>query len=140
MDGLTTTFEELSTGLLVGIGVLVLLQLTLMVAALVSVLRRPAESLRGPKWLWILVIIFGELVGPILYFALARKPEQVDIAPVAVAETPQRAESVADVLYGGAAQPASSAAPEAPGATAAAAPTPAAPAGETPPTAPSQDA
>ena len=50
---------------------LILVQLVLMIAALVDVLRR--EKTRGPKWLWILVIIFGELIGPIVYFVIGRE-------------------------------------------------------------------
>ncbi len=47
---------------------LVLLQLTLMIVALVDLVRR--EKTRGPKWVWTLVIIFGELIGPIIYLNL----------------------------------------------------------------------
>jgi hypothetical protein len=50
---------------------LVLLQLTLMIVALVDLARR--EKTRGPKWVWILVIVFGELIGPIIYFIFGRQ-------------------------------------------------------------------
>jgi len=50
---------------------LVLLQLTLMIVALVDLIRR--ENPRGPKWVWALVIIFGELIGPIIYFIFGRE-------------------------------------------------------------------
>lgn len=50
---------------------LVLLQLTLMIVALVDLVRR--EKTRGPKWVWILVIIFGELIGPIIYLIFGRE-------------------------------------------------------------------
>ena len=50
---------------------LVLLQLTLMIVALVDLTRR--ERTRGPKWVWILVIVFGELLGPIIYFIFGRQ-------------------------------------------------------------------
>ncbi len=49
---------------------IVFLQLILMIVALVDLSRR--EKTRGPKWVWALVIIFGELLGPILYFILGR--------------------------------------------------------------------
>ncbi len=52
---------------------LIVLQLILIIAALLDIRRR--ENLRGPKWLWILIIIFGEMIGPIAYFAAARKEE-----------------------------------------------------------------
>jgi hypothetical protein len=50
---------------------LVLLQLTLMIVALVDLIRR--EKTNGPKWLWVLIIIMGELIGPIIYFIFGRK-------------------------------------------------------------------
>ncbi len=50
---------------------LVLLQLTLMIVALVDLIRR--EKTRGPKWIWAIVIILGELIGPIIYFIFGRE-------------------------------------------------------------------
>jgi hypothetical protein len=50
---------------------LVLLQLTLMIVALVDLIRR--EKTRGPKWVWVLVILLGELIGPIIYFIFGRE-------------------------------------------------------------------
>lgn len=47
------------------------LQLVLMIVALVDLSRR--EKTRGPKWVWALVIILGELLGPILYFIVGRE-------------------------------------------------------------------
>jgi hypothetical protein len=49
----------------------ILLQLALLVAALVDLARR--ERTRGPKWLWVLIILFVSLIGPILYFTLGRE-------------------------------------------------------------------
>jgi DMSO reductase anchor subunit len=50
---------------------ILLLQLILMISALVDILRR--EKTRGPKWLWVLIVIFGEMIGPILYFVIGRE-------------------------------------------------------------------
>ena len=50
---------------------IVLLQLILMIVALVDLSRR--EKTRGPKWLWIIIIVIGELVGPIIYFVFGRE-------------------------------------------------------------------
>ncbi len=55
-------------------------------------------SLGNRKWLWAVIILLGEIVGPILWFALGRTP-----APVApVAPTTGRSEQGAavDALYG----------------------------------------
>lgn len=52
---------------------LLLLQLGLMIAALRDLAGR--DQLNGPKWLWVCVIVFGQLLGPILYFTVARKDQ-----------------------------------------------------------------
>jgi hypothetical protein len=48
-----------------------LLQLGLMGFALVDLIRR--ERTKGPKWVWWLVIIFFNLIGPIVYFVVGRE-------------------------------------------------------------------
>jgi DMSO reductase anchor subunit len=50
---------------------LIVIQLGLMIFALVDILRR--EKTRGPKWLWIVVVVLGEMIGPILYFVVGRE-------------------------------------------------------------------
>jgi DMSO reductase anchor subunit len=50
---------------------LLLVELILMISALVDILRR--AKTRGPKWLWVLIVIFGEMIGPILYFVIGRE-------------------------------------------------------------------
>ena len=49
----------------------ILLQLGLMVFALVDLARR--EKTRGPKWLWAIVIVLGEVLGPIVYLLVGRE-------------------------------------------------------------------
>jgi hypothetical protein len=48
-----------------------LIQLGLMIAALLDLVKR--EKTRGPKWLWILIILFVNLIGPIIYFLVGRE-------------------------------------------------------------------
>ncbi len=50
---------------------IVLLQVGLMIAALLDLRRR--EQTNGPKWAWALVVIFVQLIGPIVYFVAGRK-------------------------------------------------------------------
>ena len=52
---------------------LVIIQLSLMIFALIDLAKR--EKTRGPKWLWAVIIIFGELFGPIIYFVVGRTEE-----------------------------------------------------------------
>ena len=49
----------------------ILLELALMAVALVDLVRR--ERTRGPKWAWVLVIVFVNLIGPILYLLVGRE-------------------------------------------------------------------
>ena len=50
---------------------IVLLQLGLMVFALVDLIRRART--KGPKWVWALVIIFVNYIGPIIYLVFGRE-------------------------------------------------------------------
>ena len=49
----------------------ILLQIALMVVALVDLVRR--ERTRGPKWAWVLVIVFLNLIGPVVYLLFGRE-------------------------------------------------------------------
>ena len=48
-----------------------IIQFGLMAAALIDLVRR--EQTRGPKWMWVVIIIFVNLIGPIIYFLLGRE-------------------------------------------------------------------
>jgi hypothetical protein len=50
-----------------------LIQLALMIAAFWDLIRR--EKVRGPKWFWVIIILFFNLIGPIIYFLVARDDE-----------------------------------------------------------------
>lgn len=51
----------------------ILLQLGLMIYCLVDLSRR--EKTKGPRWMWVLIIVLGELIGPVLYLVLGRIEE-----------------------------------------------------------------
>ena len=53
---------------------LVLLQLILIIVALVDLARREKPRYL-PKWIWAIVIVLGELIGPIVYLILGRGEE-----------------------------------------------------------------
>ena len=50
-----------------------ILQLGLTVAALLDLAKRTAT--RGPKWVWVLVIVFVNFIGPVVYFVAGRGDE-----------------------------------------------------------------
>lgn len=89
---------DLTTWQLVLIGVLGAVQIGLMLAGLITVLRTPAGRLTAPRIVWAL-ICFIQFIGPIVFFAAGRKPVTPPDAP-----PPGQASSVVDrvvaELYG----------------------------------------
>ncbi|MCC5891952.1 PLD nuclease N-terminal domain-containing protein [Exiguobacterium sp.] len=49
---------------------LLILQLVLLTFALIDLFKRSETN--GPKWVWLLVIIFMNILGPIIYFLWGR--------------------------------------------------------------------
>lgn len=70
MDTAASSFDQLIEYLPYLIPI-VILELILVVVALVDIIRR--ERTKGPKWLWILVVMFIQLFGPIIYFIFGRE-------------------------------------------------------------------
>jgi hypothetical protein len=50
---------------------IVLIELALMVVALVDLIRR--ERTKGPKWVWALVVVLINIIGPIVYLLFGRE-------------------------------------------------------------------
>ena len=93
--------QNLSPTLLAALGALIVVQLALQVSALVSLARTPESrvALGGRKWLWVLIIVLGEILGPIVYFAGGRLPAYAEDRPSTVPAS-GRAQAAADTLYG----------------------------------------
>jgi hypothetical protein len=51
---------------------LVVIQLALMLYALIDLVRRERVK-HLPKWLWLLIILLGELIGPLIYLVAGRE-------------------------------------------------------------------
>jgi len=51
----------------------VIIEIILLVAALLDLNKQTAT--RGPKWVWVIVIVLIQIIGPIVYFVLGRKEE-----------------------------------------------------------------
>ncbi len=49
---------------------IVLIQIVLIVVALRDLIGR--QQTKGPKWAWVLIILFVNLVGPIIYLLFGR--------------------------------------------------------------------
>ncbi|WP_066299468.1 PLDc N-terminal domain-containing protein [Bacillus sp. FJAT-29937] len=50
---------------------IIVIQLILLVIAVIDLVR--IEKTNGPKWMWALIILFGNLIGSILYFIIGRR-------------------------------------------------------------------
>ncbi len=50
---------------------ILIVQIILMATAIVSCIKQ--KETNGPKWAWILCILFINIIGPVLYFIFGRK-------------------------------------------------------------------
>lgn len=53
---------------------LFVIELILIVVALIDCIRNKRTN--GPKWLWVLIIIVINLLGPVLYFVIGRRASE----------------------------------------------------------------
>ncbi|MDO9556863.1 MAG: PLD nuclease N-terminal domain-containing protein [Coriobacteriia bacterium] len=110
MNDFSTVFDELAalpTAVKIALGVLYLVQIGLEVYALINLWKTPVERIQlGKKWVWVLLILFVNMVGAIIYLVAGKKPvAAVDPARQVTAEEPganraDRAAAAADLLYG----------------------------------------
>ena len=52
---------------------IIVIQLILLAIAIIDLIRIPSTN--GPKWMWALIILFINLIGPIIYFIAGRRNE-----------------------------------------------------------------
>jgi hypothetical protein len=98
---MTTDFWALPVGVQVVLALLVAVTLTLDVVALVDLYRRPAGLLTfGNKWMWLVLILFLNLLGPILYLVAGRRPAPHAGGPLPARRNPHAAADAAEKLYG----------------------------------------
>src|SRR5450759_811726 len=86
---------------LVALGVLVVLEITLDVIALVDLYRRPIEQVVfANKWIWLAIVLLVNTFGAIIYLAAARKPAVGPGDAPPPASKSLRTANIADTLYG----------------------------------------
>ncbi len=84
----------------VAILALAVVQLALQIYALVDLARRRRVT-GGKRWIWLAVILFGNLVGAIVYLAIGRAvPPAAEPEHEPGAGPGDRARAAADLLYG----------------------------------------
>ena len=59
------------TGVILLLAPVLLIWLILLVAGLVDLI--PRQCTRGPKWLWVLIVILFSIIGPVVYFIFGRE-------------------------------------------------------------------
>lgn len=82
--------------------VLLVVQIALQIVALIDLSRRPAGTPPPGKWLWLVVVLFANLIGAVVYLAVARRA----VPPTAAETSPppeigqDKARATVDALYG----------------------------------------
>ncbi|SDO19761.1 Phospholipase_D-nuclease N-terminal [Psychrobacillus sp. OK028] len=51
----------------------IIIQLLLVIVAVIDLVR--VKHTNGPKWMWAIIIIFINIIGPIIYFIVGRRNE-----------------------------------------------------------------
>jgi hypothetical protein len=98
-----TDLSALPTGVLVALGILALAALLLDAIALIDLYRRPVELVVfGNKWIWLVLILFLNVLGPVLYLLAARKRAAPTATPTLTRgqSKPSGAADAVDKLYG----------------------------------------
>ena len=86
---------------LVALGVLVVLEITLDVIALVDLYRRPLDQVVfANKWIWLAIVLLVNTFGAIIYLVAGRRPAALTDDARPSGPTSVRTEDVADTLYG----------------------------------------
>lgn len=98
-----TDLSALPTGVLLALGILVFAALVLDAIALIDLYRRPAGLIAfGNKWIWLVLILVLNVLGPVLYLVAGRKaaspPKRT--ATIGKASKETAAIDVVDKLYG----------------------------------------
>lgn len=98
-----SVLRDLPIGALVALGAYVILQIGVEIYALVKMFRTPEDQLVfGKRWPWVLIILFVNLIGAVVFLVAGRKPALVtDPAGAQQAPVTDRARRATDVLYGG---------------------------------------
>lgn len=63
--------EQLATFNWALIAPLFIIQVILLIIAAIDLIK--IEKTNGPKWLWALIIVLVNILGPILYFVIGRR-------------------------------------------------------------------
>ncbi|GIN40407.1 MULTISPECIES: PLDc N-terminal domain-containing protein [Heyndrickxia] len=68
MENIYGVLKEINWGLIAPI---IIIQFLLVIIAVIDLIRNKQPN--GPKWMWVLIILFINIVGPIIYFIVGRR-------------------------------------------------------------------
>ncbi|KPL57926.1 PLD nuclease N-terminal domain-containing protein [Rossellomorea vietnamensis] len=68
MNEIQQSLQAINWGLIAPV---IVIQLILIVVAMIDLIR--IKSTNGPKWLWVIIIIFINIIGPVIYFIFGRR-------------------------------------------------------------------
>jgi hypothetical protein len=98
---LAALLSTIPTPLLIVLAALALVEIGLDLVALVDLYRRPTpQVVIGNKWIWVAIILLVNLLGPILYLAIGRKPAPASESSGTAGRPPERVDHIVDSLYG----------------------------------------
>ena len=98
---LATSLSAISPPVLAVLGAVGLIQIGLDVFALIDLYRRPAAQVAiGNKWIWVAIILLVNILGPILYLAIGRRPPPAADVSGQERRPPEQVENIVDSLYG----------------------------------------
>lgn len=52
---------------------ILIIEAILLIVSLIDLARN--DNTNGPKWLWVIIILFMNIIGPILYFIIGRRQD-----------------------------------------------------------------
>lgn len=95
-----TDLSQIPLAVLIAAGVLLVVQVALQAIAIIQLLKTPQErvTIGGRKWVWGIIILLGEIIGPIVWFVAGRRPAPVD--DVRAESNGESKQSAVDTLYG----------------------------------------
>ncbi|MDO8964307.1 MAG: PLD nuclease N-terminal domain-containing protein [Coriobacteriia bacterium] len=92
--------DDMPTWFQAALVVVLVVQFGLEGYALYDLWKTPVERIRmGAKWPWIIIILFVNMVGAIIYLAAGRKPAPV-VEPPSLEADAARSAAAVDALYG----------------------------------------
>jgi len=101
MKAMDVSLSGIPAWAVVALGVVVVVQLTLDVVALLDLYRRPVEQIVfGNKWIWVGIVLLVNTIGAIIYLGAGRRRDVAVDEAAHSRPTSDRPGTVADALYG----------------------------------------